>query len=137
MPGLGAAPLPVGLMNWQPVGAGVGAKGDAVGIPIITGGALVTTGLLPAPAGDQREPTIREIEERAAEVGSVGSLISAAGSRKRQAIRATSVPPGHGEEARLSLLKANKQGNLRLAAAKRTRPAEKRDTGGNGSLSQP
>ncbi|MBW3593233.1 MAG: sigma-70 family RNA polymerase sigma factor, partial [Actinobacteria bacterium] len=70
MPGLGGAPLPASLANWwQPFGAGVGAKvATAVGVAIITGGALVTTGVLPAPAGETRGAMIRTVDERATEV---------------------------------------------------------------------
>jgi RNA polymerase sigma-70 factor (ECF subfamily) len=134
MPGLGAAPLPIGLLNWwQPVGAGVGAKvATAVGIAIISGGALVTTGVVPAPAGNQREATIRGLEERAA---AVGSLTTSAADMAEAARDPRFERPAGARSGRTALLlKANEHGNLRLAAGTRARPAGTRDTGGTGSL---
>ena len=132
MAGLGAAPLPAGLASWQPVvGAGIAAKAaTAVGVAIITGGALVTTGVLPAPAGDPREAAIRTIDDGASE----GASLTAAAPVAEVALnpryeRAAGARAG----SAALVLEANKHGRLRLAAAKRERPQGSLPAPGDGA----
>ena len=123
MPGLGAAPLPAALANWwQPVGVGIGAKAaTAVGIAIVTGGGLVTSGVLPAPAREPRDAAVRAVEERSPDVESLTSaaLAEAAGNPRFER------PAGARKAGAALLLETNKHGRaLRLAPVKRMRPQE-------------
>jgi RNA polymerase sigma-70 factor, ECF subfamily len=135
MPGLGAAPLPASLANWwQPLGAGVGAKvATAIGVAVITGGALVTTGVVPAPAseprgGEARIVAAQIVDERILEIGRLDAAVDTAAAAV--AAEARSERASRASERAAALVKANKQGSGRVDAASRTRPEGSPPTSG-------